>query len=389
LIESSDTLPMNKPQRRNDAERKTNESGKQESRKKAEKETTPRHGPSASCFPAFLIRSSASPRLDGSFSTVDFRARLARWFGKNARDLPWRRTREPYAILVSEIMLQQTQVATVVPFYERWMRRFPDVAALADADENEALRFWQGLGYYSRARNLHRAARAIIEQHDGEFPRALEQIRALPGVGRYTAGAVTTFAFNEATPIVDANIARVLARIFDVQIRVDSSAGQRALWRHAADLQPRKNARLFNGALMELGALVCVPRAPKCPSCPVARFCRAQAPEHLPIKRARRETKELIENCALIIARGKILLEQQAGPRWRGLWKLPALAISPGAKPLLQLEYPFTHHRVKLAIFKNRLSNEAAQNQRWHRLCALDAVAISAPHRRAITALLA
>src|SRR5438067_10729317 len=173
---------MNKPQRRRDAERKT------------------------------IPENSAPPRLGGS--TFIFHARLARWFRKNARDLPWRRTCDPYAILVSEIMLQQTQVATVIPFYERWMKRFPDISSLASADETDVLQLWQGLGYYSRARNLHRAAQTIMTQHGGKFSREVALIHALPGVGRYTAGAVVTFAFDQATPIVDANIARVLARIF-------------------------------------------------------------------------------------------------------------------------------------------------------------------------------
>jgi len=290
-------------------------------------------------------------------------------------------------------MLQQTQVATVIPFFERWMKRFPNIESLARADETDVLKMWQGLGYYSRAKNLHRAANAVLERFRGRFPRALEDIRALPGVGRYTAGAVATFAFDEATPIIDANIARVLARIFCVEIPIDSSAGKNLLWQHAENLQPQKNARLFNGALMELGALICTSRAPKCALCPVANFCialKTGRAEKLPIKRPRRETIELIENCALIISRGKILLEKQTGSRWRGMWKLPQLSPasisqnSQSQKPLAQLVYPFTHHRVKLSIFKTAVPREPASNQAWQQIDALDEIAIPSPHRRAL-----
>lgn len=285
-------------------------------------------------------------------------------------------------------MLQQTQVATVIPYFERWMKRFPDLKTLANANETNVLHLWQGLGYYSRARNLHRAAQAITEQHSGEFPHKLEEIRALPGVGRYTAGAVATFAFDQATPIVDANIARVLARVFAVEIPVDSGTGQACIWQHAADMQPRKNARLFNGALMELGALICTPRAPKCLMCPVSKYCRAflctENPERLPIKRPRRRTEEWIETCAFVLTRGKILLEKQTGARWRGMWKLPALPAIPDEKPIFQSEYPFTHHRVKLAVFKTPAPLTIRDDQQWHRLTDLENIAIPSPHRRAL-----
>ena len=289
-------------------------------------------------------------------------------------------------------MLQQTQVATVIPYFKRWMQRFPTVETLARASEADVLGMWQGLGYYSRARNLHRAANAVLERFNGEFPRDLDAIRALPGVGRYTAGAVATFAFDAATPIADANIARVLARIFLVETPIDSGAGQKEIWRRAESLQPRKNARLFNGALMELGALVCTPRVPKCLVCPVAKFCRARklgAQDGLPQKKPRRKTIDLVENCALVIFQNKILLEQQTGSRWRGMWKLPPTpAVFQTAKPLMQLEYPFTHHRVALSVFAASKPREPAQNQVWHTMNALELLAIPSPHRRALRALL-
>ena len=312
---------------------------------------------------------------------------LVAWFRKAARDLPWRHTRDPYAILVSEIMLQQTQVATVIPFYKRWLARFPDFASLAAAEESEVLSVWQGLGYYSRARNLHRAAKTVVEKHDGEIPRDPALIRALPGIGRYTAGAVASFAFDLPEPLVDANVARVLARLLDLQQPVDSTAGQRALWETATALVPEKDARTFNGALMELGALVCTPRAPRCGECPVRPHCAASAhgtAESLPRKKPRRKTSALSEHCAWIVRRGRILLEQQTGKRWRGLWKLPALPAAPDAEPVFTHDYPFTHHRITLNVFTQPAPANLRENQSWHPLTALGGLPLTAPHRRAI-----
>ena len=312
---------------------------------------------------------------------------LVAWFRKAARDLPWRRTRDPYAILVSEIMLQQTQVATVIPFYARWLARFPDFATLAAAEESDVLSVWQGLGYYSRARNLHRAAKTVVEKHAGEMPRDPAHIRALPGVGRYTAGAVASFAFDLPEPIVDANVARVLARLLDLHTPIDSTAGQSALWETAIALVPQKDARTFNGALMELGALLCTPRTPRCGECPIAKHCSAFShgtAESLPRKKPRRKQVALSEPCAWTVSRGRILLEKQIGPRWRGLWKLPSLPAAPDAEPLLVLDYPFTHHRVTLSVFTQPAPSPLGENQAWHSFASLTDVPLAAPHRRAI-----
>ena len=163
-----------------------------------------------------------------------FRRSLLKWFRRHGRDLPWRHTRDPYTILVSEFMLQQTQVATVMPYYQEWLHRFPDFGSLARASENDILRAWQGLGYYARARNLHATARAIVERHRGRFPRSLEQMQQLPGIGKYTAHAVASFAFNQSVPIVEANTVRVLTRLFDFRESIDSSSGRETLWQYAA-----------------------------------------------------------------------------------------------------------------------------------------------------------
>lgn len=284
-------------------------------------------------------------------------------------------------------MLQQTQVATVIPYYERWLARFPDFATLAAAEEAEVLALWQGLGYYSRARNLHRAARHVAAQHEGAMPRDAELIRGLPGVGRYTAGAVASFAFDLPEPLVDANVARVLARLLDLRAPVDSTAGAKALWAAAEALVPSEGAGEFNAALMELGALLCVPRTPQCLLCPIRPHCRAEAAGSaggLPVKKPRRKTVDLAEACAWTVREGKVLLEQQMGKRWKGLWKLPVLAAAPAGEPLLTAEYPFTHHRVTMSVYCQPAPAPLGEYQAWHQLADLADVALTSPHRRAI-----
>jgi A/G-specific adenine glycosylase len=317
-----------------------------------------------------------------------FRARLTAWFRRHGRDLPWRRDTSPYAVLVSEFMLQQTQVTTVIPYFERWMRRFPDFPTLAAAEEAEVLSLWQGLGYYSRARNLHRAAKLVVEKHGGELPDDVEAIAELPGVGRYTVGAIASFAFDRSVATVDGNIARVLARVIDLQVLADSREGQEILWRTAEALLPPRGGRLYTSALMELGALLCTPRSPQCLICPIRDFCTAEEPEKLPLKRARARTVELDEPCAWIVRRDAILLEQQTGSRWRGLWKLPCLDSAPADEPLHSAEYPFTNHRVTLRVFSAPPPRRLEANQAWIPFADLEALALTAPHRRAIRALL-
>ena len=327
-----------------------------------------------------------------------FRRALTAWFRRHGRDLPWRHTRDPYAILVSEMMLQQTQVATVIGYYERWMKRFPDAATLAAAPEPDVLHAWQGLGYYSRARNLHAAARRIVEE--GGFPREHERILALPGVGRYTAGAVATFAFDEPTPPVDGNILRVLARLLDFRAPVDSGPGLEFLWETARRWQPGDGAGQYNEAMMELGALICTPRSPACLVCPVRAYCAAEQPGSLPVKKPRAATVALEEACGWIVREGReILLETQTGRRWRGLWRLPLLrgkkpegrrpkgSEPPGAE-LLSLVYPFTNHRITLRVYPAAYEEAALPEQtEWFPLAGHAAIPMTAPHRRALEAL--
>ncbi|MES2572527.1 MAG: A/G-specific adenine glycosylase, partial [Verrucomicrobiota bacterium] len=238
---------------------------------------------------------------DQKAHAADLRTKLGEWFRLNGRDLPWRRRLDPYAVMVSEFMLQQTQVVTVIPYFERWLKRFPDFETLASASEEEVMHLWQGLGYYSRARNLHRAARQVVEEHGGRLSPDPVAMARLPGVGRYTAGAIMSFGFDEPAAAVDANIARVLARLGDLREPIDSKSGAGALWRMAADLLPKAGGREHTSALMELGALVCLPRKPQCGVCPVREHCAATEPETLPVKKPRRETVRIDENCAWIV----------------------------------------------------------------------------------------
>ena len=205
----------------------------------------------------------------------EFSQRLLEWYSRNARQLPFRGTGDPYAVWVSEIMLQQTRMDTVIPYYQRWMSLFPNVQALAAASEQQALKAWEGLGYYSRARNLWKAARQVMERFDGQMPRRVADLETLPGIGRYTAGAIASIAFDQDEPALDGNIRRVLARVFNMDLPARSPAGEARLWRLAREHLPAGRAGDYNQALMDLGALICVSRAPACPTCPLQAICQA------------------------------------------------------------------------------------------------------------------
>ena len=221
------------------------------------------------------IPCEAPAPLAGVFDIAGFRERLLGWFAQSARDLPWRRTLDPYQVWLSEIMLQQTQMDRAVIYFERFLERFPDVSRLAAAHEDEVLKLWEGLGYYSRAKNLLRAARVILSEHGGVFPTSFEAVRALPGVGPYTAGAVMSVAFNDPRPAVDANVERVLSRLLDIDRPVSGAEVKRRILAAAWELVPEHESRAFNQGLMEFGALICAPRRPDCPGCPVSGHCLA------------------------------------------------------------------------------------------------------------------
>jgi A/G-specific adenine glycosylase len=329
-----------------------------------------------------------NPCSSVAFPKAQFGRALINWYRRSGRDLPWRGTHDPYAILVSELMLQQTQVATVIPYHNEWLCRFPDFTALARASENDVLHAWQGLGYYARARNLHAAAKAVVDRHGGRFPRLVEEMQQLPGIGKYTAHAVASFAFDQSVPIVESNTARVLTRLFDFRESIDAQAGRATLWQHSANLLPKRNAGIHNSALIDLGALVCVPREPKCGICPVKKFCRAKHPETLPIKKPRPRTERLTEEHAFIVRQGKILLEQSSA-RWRGMWILPLLRTNPtNQQPIYKSIFPFTNHRVALSVYAQRQHKFNTYSHLWIRLDSLETIPVPSPHRRALRHLL-
>jgi A/G-specific adenine glycosylase len=274
------------------------------------------------------------------------RRKLAQWYEKHRRDLPWRRTRDPYAIWISEIMLQQTRVAAAIPYYERFLARFPDAGSLAGATEDEVLTHWSGLGYYSRARNLRKAARLVADR--GAFPRDHAAILELPGIGAYTAAAVASIAFGLPHAVVDGNVRRVVARLTN-----DGAVDVQAV---ADRLLDRKNPGRSNQALMELGALICLPGIPLCNACPVARLCEAKqhgTQEELPPKRERPEVKRIALKLLVIRRRGRILLVPST--RVRGFWDLPE---------------PFEGARLasKIGVFRHSILNRQYNFEVWEAL---------------------
>lgn len=320
------------------------------------------------------------PDLDRAWVS-DVRRKLLAWYDEGHRDLPWRRDRDPYHILVAEMMLVQTTVAAVVPYYERFLRLFPTVHDLSAANESAVLKAWEGLGYYRRARQLHAAARAIVERHGGTMPADSQAVRDLPGVGPYIAGAILSFAFDRPAPILEANTQRVLARWLGWDQEVSLASSQARLWQAAGRLVPNHDAGHFNQAFMELGAVVCTPREPTCLFCPVAAECRARSlgvQDRIPVKRARESPVAVAEACALIVRKGEILIVRRGSDRlWAGFWEFPTvhrqgadpagrsfdepLDLAEGVRrltgmqvqvgpPLRTIRYSVTRHRVDLAV---------------------------------------
>ncbi len=267
-----------------------------------------------------------------------FRRSLLAWFDENQRDLPWRRRKSAYRVWISEIMLQQTQVTTVIDYFQRFVRQFPDVGALAAAPEDEVLRAWEGLGYYRRAKQLHAAARQIVARHGGQFPDAYEQVLALPGIGRYTAGAILSIAADQPWPVLEGNTVRLYARLLDFRQDVTTTASQRQLWEFAESLVSRHRPGDLNQALMELGSQICQSGRPRCLLCPVQRFCQAfkhGIPESLPHKGTQKTRYESLHQAVAIIRRGQRVVLRRCGPdeHWAGLWDFPRFTIDPRSEP--------------------------------------------------------
>ncbi len=303
-------------------------------------------------------------------------APLLAWFDKHARTLPFRGTRDAYAVWVSEIMLQQTQVAAVVPYYERFMARFPTVQKLAAARLDTVLKLWQGLGYYSRARNLHKAAQLVVQRHSGVFPAAFEDIVALPGIGRYTAGAIASIAFGQCVPVLDGNVMRVLCRLYLLKDNPKASAVQKQLWLLAAAHVPTDRPGDYNQAIMELGAMVCTPKSPDCPHCPVQKTCLAFAggvQETLPNIPKAAATPHYTVAVGLVFKDGKLLIDKRKPDGLLGgMWELPGgkkqkketlkqavareiaeetgLAVSVGGR-LCVVRHAYSHFRITIHAF--------------------------------------
>ncbi len=305
---------------------------------------------------------------------------LLAWFARNARDLPWRRTRDAYAIWISEIMLQQTQVKTVLPYWERWMQALPDIGAVARAGSESLHKLWEGLGYYTRVRNLQKAARLIREKHGGRFPEEFDQVLALPGIGRYTAGAICSIAFNQARPVLDGNVMRVLTRLFGINGDPRKKATNATLWRLAQRLTnaaSRVNSSgscsRFSQSLIELGALICTPLRPRCGVCPVANGCVARRQgrvQELPQKTRRPRTTARRFAAFVIRKRGRLLVRQRPpGVVNAHLWEFPNTELAPGntglqraaqdvlgikpdsLEPLCTIRHSITRYRITLQAF--------------------------------------
>jgi len=296
-----------------------------------------------------------------------FRRALKSWYARRARTLPWRETGEAYPIWISEIMLQQTTVTAVVPHFERFLTRFPTIHALAAAEQDEVLRHWEGLGYYSRARNIHKTAKQLVSESDGRFPRTVDGLVSLPGIGRYTAGAILSFAFDIPAPIVEANTLRVFSRLLGYENDPRASLGQKTLWAFAEHLLPRKNVGQYNQSLMELGALVCTPNEPDCGNCPIQSHCVAFAQhrqQDIPRKPAPRTMTQVVEVAVAARFRDRFFLRQNpAGQRWAGLWdfiRFPldqhaSLVPETGFTPGQPLHRRFTAHVEKTVAGESNL----------------------------------
>ena len=316
---------------------------------------------------------------------------LVDWFHANGRDYPWRRTTDPWAILVSEIMLQQTTIPTVLGRYADWMHRFPTPQALASATEEEALRSWEGLGYYRRVRSLRAAAQAIMERHGGEFPTEEAGIRALPGIGDYTAGAVMSFAFNKPAPLVDANVARVFSRLCDSRTPVDSPAGRKEQWQLAEQMLHRTDPRAYNSALMELGQLVCTTGTPQCLLCPVRAWCRAKNPAELPVKLPKKQTTALEHWDILHITKRGILMERQAeGKRHAGMWRLPRRGKDDvqNLEHITDQSYSVTRYKVTRHLYRAAPSTRLRKGEAYIPLHELEQIPMASPDRKIISRLL-
>lgn len=307
------------------------------------------------------------------------RKKLIDWYRKNQRDLPWRKTLDPYAIWISEAMLQQTQVATVIPYFHRFLRQFPDIHTLAGANLESVLKAWEGMGYYARARNLHRAAIEIIDQYQGKIPSSFMQLKKLPGVGDYIAAAVASIAFQRPFPVVDGNVKRVLSRLFLIDTPVNDASAHKVFYQQALrfiDIHSKDHQGIFNQAIMELGALICRPRNADCLNCPVVSFCQAYQQNlihQFPMRHKKRKPPEYQVSAAVLRKNGKILITRRKPEgHLGGLWEFPGGKVRENETPeqacvreikeevnldisvdsfLASIKHAYTHFKIKMEIF--------------------------------------
>jgi len=343
-----------------------------------------------------------------SLSIPRLRRTLLEWYSRHKRDLPWRHTRDPYKIWVSEIMLQQTQVATVVPYYERWLKTFPSLVAFVRAPLSKALELWAGLGYYRRVRMFHQAANYIRGELQGKIPRTSEKLRKLPGIGRYTAGAIASIAWGEKTPVLDGNVIRILTRIFAIAQSVDRPATLEKLWSLAASLLPEKNPGDLNQALMELGATVCFPSTPQCARCPARKYCLShqEGKELFYPVRSQKNSYEKLQMAALVLWDEKNqvwLAKQPKEGRWGGLWMFPFWMnkkemleeLGPSGSrpvPFLTVPHAFTKYRITLEVFELLCKGKAPLKRpcgKWFSVTQLARTAFPSPHLKIAQALMA
>lgn len=312
--------------------------------------------------------------------------RLLNWYQDHARWLPWRENPTPYQVWISEVMLQQTRVETVIPYYEHWMERFPTLSSLAHTSQQEVLAMWEGLGYYSRARNLYQAAQIVMDEYGGELPKNVSLLRSLPGIGRYTAGAIASMAFGMDEPALDGNVRRVLARVFDVRQPAGSQAGEKRFWELASTFLPQGEAGKFNQALMDLGALICTPRQPNCNDCPLNSSCEAFAlgvQTDRPVKLSKKPIPHYTVSSAIIQRDEQVLIAQRpADGLLGGLWEFPGGKVEPGedfvsglkreireelgveievGSPYGIYQHTYTHFRITLHAFLCKLNGNQPQ----------------------------
>lgn len=321
-------------------------------------------------------------RTSPSFFDAKIRRALPRlyaWYRRHHRTLPWRGNPTPYRVTVSEFMAQQTRMATVIPYYRRWLRRFPNWSSLAKAPRRVVLRHWEGLGYYRRARFLHELARSVVRRFNRQLPSSPETLRSLPGIGDYTAGAIASIAFHVRAPAFDGNVARVMGRLL---ARHGHAPGWTQLRKAAGQWVPQKDPGTHNQALMELGALVCLPKKPLCPSCPFSRVCPSR--KKLPSTSRQKPTPSKERESILVIRQGRTLRLTHEHPhsRWRGLWLLPTLAQAGIAKKtLFQISYPYTRYQITADVIPAPSTGKMIPG-RWFNLDQAKRLPLPAPHRK-------